>query len=303
MRATIKLKLGAAFALIIIMLLIVGVLSISRMSTLNTAITNVIYGPAKRMELALRANNGIGTLMRMERNMMIATDPKRVAKFNEESRGNLKLAEQVIDDGQKIATDDTKVYWANLRESFNEYRPVNERVRAFAMDHQIDQARDLSLSESSRISGEMEDNATQLISLAQAEMKKTDSDTDAMYAAARNTVVGVAVLALLMAIGSAIWISLTVSRGLKRVGAAVDAVAVGDLDQEILVTTNDEIRDLVTTVNAMTANLRKTADLADRIAGGDLTVEHVALSDKDRLGHALIAMIERLRGVVADAGG
>ncbi|HEX7872781.1 MAG TPA: methyl-accepting chemotaxis protein, partial [Sphingobium sp.] len=47
----------------------------------------------------------------------------------------------------------------------------------------------------------------------------------------------------------------------------------------------------------------KTADLADRIAGGDLTVEHVALSDKDRLGHALIAMIERLRGVVADAGG
>jgi hypothetical protein len=51
----------------------------------------------------------------------------------------------------------------------------------------------------------------------------------------------------------------------------------------------------------MTANLRKTADLADEIANGNLTVNHVALSERDKLGLALIAMIDRLRDVVSDA--
>ncbi|KPF89699.1 chemotaxis protein [Novosphingobium sp. AAP83] len=49
---------------------------------------------------------------------------------------------------------------------------------------------------------------------------------------------------------------------------------------------------------SMIKNLRKTAEVADRIADGDLTVEHFALSDADRLGNALISMIERLSSVV-----
>ena len=74
----------------------------------------------------------------------------------------------------------------------------------------------------------------------------------------------------------------------------------GDIDKDVVVTTNDEIKDLVDTVNRMTANLRQTAALAETIAHGDLTVQHTALSDEDKLGHALIAMVERLRIVVAD---
>lgn len=51
----------------------------------------------------------------------------------------------------------------------------------------------------------------------------------------------------------------------------------------------------------MTGNLRVTAALADEIARGDLTVQPKPLSDKDTLGLSLQSMVERLRGVVADA--
>jgi methyl-accepting chemotaxis protein len=57
----------------------------------------------------------------------------------------------------------------------------------------------------------------------------------------------------------------------------------------------------VDALNTMTANLRNTAGIADQIANGDLTVMPKALSDKDTLGIALERMVERLRGVVADA--
>jgi len=54
-------------------------------------------------------------------------------------------------------------------------------------------------------------------------------------------------------------------------------------------------------LRGMVGNLRKTAAVADRIANGDLMVSPKPLSDKDTLGLSLQSMVERLRGVVADA--
>jgi methyl-accepting chemotaxis protein len=294
-------KLGVTFALVIIMLLIVSALSISRMSALNEAITNLISGPARRMEVALRIDSSISTIMRMERNMMLATDPSKIAGYNDETKTSLKVADELISEGQSLASEKGKPVWVKLKDQFETYKPVNERVRQLTTSGNVDAGRQLSLTETSRLSGEMEESTKGLIALSQEQMKEVDTDTNTLYASARTTVISAAVLALLIAIGGAVWISLIVSRGLKRVSVALDAVAIGDLENEVKVTSNDEIKDLVNTVNGMTSNLRISAALADKIADGDLTVQHKPLSDQDTLGHALIRMVERLRGVVGDA--
>jgi methyl-accepting chemotaxis protein len=132
-------------------------------------------------------------------------------------------------------------------------------------------------------------------------MQQADADTTAQYLTTRNFIFAVAGVALLMAIAAALWIALGISAGLNKAKAAVSAVAIGDLDQDVLVKTNDEIKDLVDMLNVMTANLRNTANIATQISNGDLTVAPKPLSDKDTLGLALEQMVERLRGVVADA--
>ncbi len=109
------------------------------------------------------------------------------------------------------------------------------------------------------------------------------------------------VIALLIAIVSATWIALSISRAL---GSAVDlanAVAIGDLSRKIEVKTDDEIGDLVKSLNAMTANLNTTAAVANEIAHGNLTVEAKRMSDKDTLGMSLERMVEKLRQIVAEA--
>ena len=107
--------------------------------------------------------------------------------------------------------------------------------------------------------------------------------------------------ALLLGLAIATWLAVTISRGLGRAVSLADAVAMGDLGQTVTVTSRDEIGDLVTAMNRMTANLNATAALADSIAEGDLTVEAKPLSEKDRMGLALQTMLTRLRAVVADA--
>jgi methyl-accepting chemotaxis protein len=106
---------------------------------------------------------------------------------------------------------------------------------------------------------------------------------------------------LLVAVAAALWISLSISRGLSRAVGLADAVAIGDLSHKIEISSNDEVGDLVKSLNTMTANLNATAAVADAIAGGDLTIEAKRASDKDRLGIALEQMLDKLRKVVSEA--
>jgi methyl-accepting chemotaxis protein len=78
-------------------------------------------------------------------------------------------------------------------------------------------------------------------------------------------------------------------------------VARGDFSDQIDHGRRDEIGDLLEILNRMTANLRATAEVADALAGGDLSVEPKPLSDKDALGLALQRMAGKLRFVVRDA--
>jgi methyl-accepting chemotaxis protein len=117
---------------------------------------------------------------------------------------------------------------------------------------------------------------------------------------AKTLLISIIIGSLLIAVGSATWIALNISRGLGRAVGLADAVALGDLSQTIEVSSNDEIGDLVKSLNSMTVNLNATAKIADSIANGDLTVDAKPLSDKDTLGLALERMIEKLRAVVSD---
>ncbi len=89
----------------------------------------------------------------------------------------------------------------------------------------------------------------------------------------------------------------TLSQGLQQAVRLADAVAVGDLSQTVAVKSQDELGDLTKALNAMTVNLSATAQIADSIAAGDLTVEARRHSDKDKLGIALENMVAKLRGV------
>ena len=116
---------------------------------------------------------------------------------------------------------------------------------------------------------------------------------------AKQILLAILASSLLIAVGAALWIALSISRGLASAVGLANAVAIGDLSQTIAVKSNDEIGDLVTSLNTMTANLNATAAVADQIASGDLSVEAKPLSDKDTLGIALENMVTKLREVVS----
>ncbi|WP_165322094.1 methyl-accepting chemotaxis protein [Rhizorhabdus phycosphaerae] len=301
MRATIKMKLGVTFAVLLLMLAAVVGVAITRMSVLNTAITDIISGPAARLSLARELATETNRLLRREKNVVLARDLEETKKFDQTSGETVEKIGPMIDRGIEMASEEGKPLWLKVKDQWKGVADLNAKVRSLSLEGKKAEAGLVTMVESRKAANDMEDTINSIIDLQTEQMRKADEDTNALYANARATLLGTALVGFLIALGSGIWISLTVSRGLGRVSEVIGAVAVGDLNNSVTITSNDEIRDLVDVVEGMTANLRKTADIADKIAAGDLTVEHKALSEQDRLGHALIEMIDRLRSVVSDA--
>ncbi|RRN62914.1 methyl-accepting chemotaxis protein [Caulobacter sp. 602-1] len=301
MRLTIKLKLAATFAVLIAMMAAVVFVGVSRMGSLNTAISDVISGPAKRLSLAQAIDGEMGRNLRWEKNMALTTDEASTKKFDADALASRAKIEAMIAEGNAKASEQGKPMWAQLQRQWEAYKPVSDQLRQFALANRNAEAAEISLGKARLAADEVTATINQLVELQAAQMKEADEATNQTYEAARTTLLVVSGLAVSIAVAGAFWISMIISAGLKKIATAVDAVAIGDLNQDVAVNTDDEIKDLVNSVNQMTANLRETASLADKVADGDLTVRPKPLSDKDTLGLALERMVERLRGVVADA--
>jgi methyl-accepting chemotaxis protein len=78
------------------------------------------------------------------------------------------------------------------------------------------------------------------------------------------------------------------------------AMARGDADKQVDFKSSDELGDLADAFRAMSDSQRERAELADKIAKGDLTADVRILSENDRLGHALQRLVSNLNNVMKD---
>jgi methyl-accepting chemotaxis protein len=121
---------------------------------------------------------------------------------------------------------------------------------------------------------------------------------DRLRASARRTYVVVgAGVGLAVYLFLALFVAMTGS--VQRMVRAADAIAEGDLEQDLTVKSRDEIGALAQAFARMVAYLREAAEAAGRIARGDLTVPPEPRSERDVFGQSFAAMAGQLRALVA----
>ncbi|MCR6497666.1 methyl-accepting chemotaxis protein [Shinella sp. CPCC 101442] len=301
MRLTIKLKLGLAFGFLITLLCISAGIGVRSLSEMNTLRNELIEGPIQQDDYAndlAAAFDGLGLA---EGDLLMATTPERANKAKATIAAERETFEKALNDGQNDATGEFKAKWQEVRDFWDDYMAINDRIVSLIASGQRDLALEVNQTEGGAAADKLDEMTAGLSALTEAAIKDSDTVADASYETAFYTLVTLTVAAFLLSVGAALWIALGINTGLRKIRAVAEAVAIGDLNQNVEIKTNDEIKDLVDTINVMTGNLRNTATIADQIANGDLTVTPKPLSDKDTLGASLESMVERLRGVVGDA--
>jgi methyl-accepting chemotaxis protein len=247
-------------------------------------------------------NNILLSAIRAEKNLILAgANVEERARYDGEVLRFRDVFAARLDKLDAMATPEGKKLITALRGTRQQWLEASEKIRALMRENKADEAIALSTGRARELVAEREKQVRDYIDLEQRLVAEARDAASRQYDNIRILLIAITLGALAIGAGAALWMALTISRGLARATVLANAVAVGDLTREIVVKSNDEIKDVVDSLNRMTTNLRATASVADLIAGGDLTVEPKRLSDKDTLGIALERMVEKLRTVVSEA--
>jgi methyl-accepting chemotaxis protein len=304
MRATIKLKLGVAFAIVIVLSAISAGLGINGLAVQKAEMNALVNGPELRLQTTQDLFTDLLQALRAQKNMLLSGDNQAdLAKYNAQVLGLRDALTARLDRLGTLASAEDSQRLASIRASKQQWFAIDERMRGLASSNHQDQAVQMDRTDLSPVIGGMQKEVLDYIDLQQAQVKETLASADRAYDRTWLILVLTVAGSLLAAATIGTWIALSISRGLRQTIALANAVALGDLDQQVTASTNDEIKDLVNALNKMTVNLRAAAALAEAIASGDLTVKAERRSDKDTLGIALERMLEKLRMVVTEASG
>jgi methyl-accepting chemotaxis protein len=301
MRLTIKVKLAATFAVVVALSALSMFIALQNLGNLNGSFNEAMDGGVARMLLANDVQRDVLELTSNEARNILSTDAAEDKTL--EAAMNEQIAD-VKDKAGKLSADsdaDGKALVASFMADFDNYLTEHDQIIRLADANQNAEAATLSNGQAEQLHRQMDDALNKVIAREQAVLDQERAANAELYANSRTLLIALLVGSALLAALAATWIVLGISRGLNRIKLVLDAVAIGDLEQKIVVTTNDEIKDLVDTANRMVASQKDTAGVADRVASGDLTVEPQPLSDKDVLGYALKQMVERLREVISEA--
>ncbi len=302
MRFTIKLKLALAFGMIILLLVGAAGYGVYGLATMDDTLNATVNGSVARLHLADNVRAKLLTTVKDEKDLIIETDDAKMKGIDDLITQDRIDFDALLDDGDRMSvTPDGKQKYTDLRSIWNNMKQYDSQMRPLAIANQNAQATAISNGPLKAASVQALAITDQLVTLINGDLQAQQAQAAQTYGSTRAVLIAVAVIALVIAVGAALWLALAISKGLAKIAVLSEAVAIGDLNKTVEINTNDEIKDLITTVNKMTANLRKTAGVADQIADGDLTVAVKPLSDLDTLGLAMERMAEKLSEVVGKA--
>jgi len=256
MRLTIKLQLGLAFGFVIALLLVGNLFGLNSLSNINTALNDLVAGPAARLEAAQQLNIHLLNMVRAEKNMILVGTPEEVNKLEASIDKEREAFRTLLAKTESIATVEGKPKWEALGNAFDQMMEIHARVLPLALANRDADASAVSIGEGRKAVTEAAARSQELVELSKAQLEAASTDTDKEFASTRNLLIGLSVISLLAAAGAGLYIATAVSKGLNRASEAVRLVADGDLTRSVDITTRDEIGDLLGYVNVMIERLR-----------------------------------------------
>lgn len=112
---------------------------------------------------------------------------------------------------------------------------------------------------------------------------------------AKRLLLGVVIASILIAMAITFFIAKGITTPILNVAEIVEKVARGDLSQTVKVDSQDEIGKLAGAITSMMWSLNEMANVAGKIAQGDLSVEFEPKSEQDVMGNAMKEMVASLQ--------
>jgi methyl-accepting chemotaxis protein len=302
MRLSIRFKLLGGFAVVGVLVLALGLVSLDKLSTLDAAAE---HQDAKTIPEVTRLADVRGGMRAHRIDQFQQANPSSAAERAEhdkelaESRARVVEALKAYVADGLVADDEDEALLADSVAAWTAYLARTADVRDLA--HAGRTAEALSLVEGAETQF---DSMVDTVLSQDYHVRKLAAaareEAHSAYKSARTLVIALLLLAAAVAVGIALFLARRIGAGVNAVLTAAEGIAEGDVEQHVDVHTGDELEDMGAAFNRMVEYLKEAAGHARSIAAGDLAVQVVPKSDRDALGNAFAEMASGLRVALGD---
>ncbi len=308
MRVTVRAKLLAGFAAVLLLMFAVGGLGIARMIALNAAMENVYGVHSKAVQLVKDAKVQLVHMDAVVRDAALAENKMGV----EAATNNWQQAESSMKESLKgleplLSSEQEKEALGQVTLEWDDARYIHEILLNSALRDQ-ESGFITMLPEMRGLVSSVQTVDIGVVDAMDALVDQIQKETEAAYVRARQQyeearlwMLGIMVAALMAGVVIALLLSRMIVTGLRRIEQAAGGLAEGDVDQQLQlqVRGGDEIGQVVLTFGKMIEYLREMASVAEAMSRGDLSQQVTPRSERDALGNAFNRMISSLRTMVS----
>ncbi|MBR0711561.1 methyl-accepting chemotaxis protein [Bradyrhizobium liaoningense] len=254
MRFTVKAKLASAFGLVIVLSMVAGGVAYMKLGDMMATADSMVLR-STRMEKATQIEKNILLQLRAEKNSILGTEAQAeqfaadAAKLREEATKTKDEVYALASEAGRKLLDGFAVAYAKMNAYQEETFRLAKTDKAKAVERSMGDGRKVVADAMESMGAYVTNTKKQL---AEQAVQSKQEGHQAQFLL--MTLLGVS---LMVAIGAALWISISISRSLGRAVGLAGAVATGDLSQTIPSASNDEIGDLIKSLNMMVERLQQ----------------------------------------------
>lgn len=270
-------KLAVAFGVIEILMVGLGVFSLSQLSKVNGSTVEIATNWMPSVAIIGKLQFDAAMVRRFELDYVLARDSAEMDKFQTSLNDYLVT---VADDRKKyeplISSDQERHLYEEFNSSWDKYLAVANQVVQFSKQNKKSEARDLTLGQASSLFTTAVEALHEDLDLNHKGGIEAANDAAATYSSSRYWVIGLLLAAAVVGFVIATGLARSVSTAVNRMSVALGEIAANNLAiADLDVSSEDEIGQAGLALNEMKNNLR---ELIQSIAG---TAEHVASASEE----------------------
>ncbi|MBU5615393.1 methyl-accepting chemotaxis protein [Geomonas azotofigens] len=251
-------RLGIAFAVVVVLMTVVGTYSINRMAAFDGQIRTLIEDKWPKTVMLNDLKSQVNVVARGLRNMVILQDPAEVQKEEKRIGESLQAIDKRIEDLKKLVQSDSgKAALKDVIETRTAYQEAQHHVIETIKGGDKEKAGQELIGPMRKAQSALFGAIDKMLTHQDKEMVRVGEESKHMIDQGRAVVIGLLVAAVILSVLLALMIVRSITAPVAELIAANDRLADNDLTVAITLSGNDELGHLAESTRRVVANLRE----------------------------------------------
>jgi methyl-accepting chemotaxis protein len=267
-----RLKLMLAFSLVLSLAVLLGLFSVSRLSSVNDVSSDMADHWMQSQAAASRLRVALGDMRALESQHILSTEDKDMAVYEQ----NMTQLLADFDKAQAayaklmVGQSEEKTLWDTFKTGWTAYLHEHEQLLGLSRQNKNDEARALMRGTSQQLYEQAGQSLDKLVALNVKGGEVASDHADAVYASAKWAIFLGLLVVVVLGLSAAWMVAAMMTKPMNDTVLVLQAVADGDLAQTVRTQRQDEIGDMQRALAGMISKLSEMVQMvrtgADSVA-------------------------------------